>query len=128
MSKKDVQAGEKRWLDAFNSGDAAGVVAQYEPAGRLMAPNAPIMQGADAMEPFVKGFVASGAQLAFTLLAVHESPDMCAAVGQYEMTIPVPGGEPQHDSGKFIEVWRRQSDGSWKLADDIFNSSLPVAG
>jgi ketosteroid isomerase-like protein len=38
----------------------------------------------------------------------------------------VPGGEPQKDSGKFIEVWRRQGDGSWKIADDIFNSSLPA--
>ena len=44
----------------------------------------------------------------------------------YEMTIPVPGGEPQKDSGKFVEVWRRQGDGSWQIADDIFNSSLPA--
>jgi ketosteroid isomerase-like protein len=34
--------------------------------------------------------------------------------------------EPQRDRGKYIEVWRRQTDGSWLIADDIFNSSEPA--
>jgi uncharacterized protein (TIGR02246 family) len=128
MSKKDVEAGEKRWLEAFNGGDAAGVAQQYEENARLMAPNVPIQEGRAAIEGFVKEFVATEAQLAFNLLTIHETPDLCVAVGTYRMTIPVPGGEPQQDQGKFVEVWRRQSDGSWKVADDIFNSNLPAPG
>jgi uncharacterized protein (TIGR02246 family) len=126
MSKKDVEAGEKRWLEAFNGGDAAGVAQQYEADARLMAPNAPIQQGQAAIEAFVKEFVATEAQLSFALLTIHETPDLSVAVGTYVMTIPVPGGEPQQDEGKFVEVWRRQADGSWKIADDIFNSDLPA--
>jgi ketosteroid isomerase-like protein len=30
------------------------------------------------------------------------------------------------DSGKYIEIWRKQSDGTWKLVRDIFNSDLPL--
>jgi uncharacterized protein (TIGR02246 family) len=126
MSKKDVEAGEKQWLKAFNSGDASGVAQQYEESARLLPPNTPVLEGRPQIEGYVKEFVATGAQLDFKLITVHESPDTCASVGLYEMTIPVPGGEPQKDSGKFIEVWRRQGDGSWKIADDIFNSSLPA--
>jgi ketosteroid isomerase-like protein len=46
---------------------------------------------------------------------------------QFDCARPLAGGrETQTDSGKFIEVWARQPDGSWLIADDIFNSNLPV--
>ena|SRR5947209_20443005 len=121
MARTDVEAGEAKWLEAFNGGDAAGVAARYEQDGRLMAPNLPAMEGRDQIEVFAKEFVQTGAKLGFSLVTVHESPDMCASVGRYEMDIP---GAPK-DQGKFIEIWRRQPDGSWLIADDIFNSDNP---
>jgi uncharacterized protein (TIGR02246 family) len=124
MSRADVDAGEKRWLEAFNGGDAAGVAARYTEGARLMAPNADTVEGKAAIEGFVKEFVATGAKLTFELVDVHESADMCASVGRYSMTFP---GDAPPDRGKFIEVWTRQSDGSWLIADDIFNSDLPPA-
>ena len=122
MSKKDIEAREREWLKAFNAADASGVADLYAQDARLMPPNTDIVEGRAAVEGFIKEFVASGAQLTFKLLTVHESPDLCAAVGEYDMQIP---GAP-NDKGKFIEVWRRQADGSWLIADDVFNSSLPA--
>ena len=122
MGRADVEAGEKGWLEAFNSGDAAGVAAKYTDGARLMAPNADTVEGRAGIEAFTKEFVATGAKLDFELLTVHESADMCASVGRYSMTFPE-GAPP--DRGKFIEVWQRQGDGSWLIADDIFNSDLP---
>jgi ketosteroid isomerase-like protein len=43
------------------------------------------------------------------------------------MTITPEGvPEPIHDQGKFIEIHRRQSDGSWLIMMDIFNTDLPM--
>ena len=123
MSRQDIEAREKEWLKAFNGGDAAAVAAIYSDGARMMAPNADIVEGRPAIEGFVKEFVSTGAQLSFDLITVHETPSLCAAVGRYTMDIP---GAPE-DRGKFIEVWARQADGSWLIADDIFNSSLPPA-
>jgi len=124
MSRADIEAGEKRWLEAFNGADAAGVAQQYAMGARLLAPNFELLEGRDAIEAFCKEFIATGAQLSFDLITVHESPDLCAAVGRYVMTFP---GDAPDDRGKFIEVWKRQSDGSWQIADDAFNADLPPA-
>ena len=120
MSKQDIEGRERDWLSAFNGGDASGVANIYTSDARLMPPGAPIIAGRDAIEGFVKEFVTTGAQLNFSLLTVHDAGDLCAAVGEYDMKIP---GAPD-DQGKFIEIWRRQGDGTWLIVDDIFNSSV----
>ena len=126
MSRKDIEAGETAWLKAFNSGDASAVAQLYTTDGRILPPNGDIVEKRDGIEAMLKEFIAMGAQLSFQLLTVHESPNMCAAVGRYEMDLTPPGAEKMHDSGKFIEVWVRESDGNWRIADDIFNSNLPA--
>ena len=43
------------------------------------------------------------------------------------MTILVEGTlEPTHDTGKYVEIWRKQPDGKWLIAVDISNSDLPL--
>lgn len=126
MSRSDVEAGERRWLQAMNGGDAAAVAAVYAEDAHLLPPNADIIGGRPSIESFCKEFIALGASLSFELIAVHEADDLCAAVGRYEMDLRPPGAEPQHDTGKYIEVWRRDADGEWRIFDDIFNSNLPA--
>lgn len=120
MTRSAVEAGERAWLQAFNGGDAAGVAAVYADSARLLAPGADMLAGRPAIEPFIKGFIATGAQLEFSLQDVREAGDVSVAIGTYRMTIP---GAPD-DRGKFMEVWGRQQDGSWQIVDDIFNSSI----
>jgi uncharacterized protein (TIGR02246 family) len=120
MGKKDIEAAEARWQEAFNGGDASGVAVTYTDNARLLAPGMDIIQGRAAIEEFCKGFIATGAQLKFDLIDVRETGDIAIAVGKYHMTIP---GAPD-DDGKYIEVWQRQSDGNWQIVDDIFNSSV----
>ena len=31
------------------------------------------------------------------------------------------------DRGKYLEVWKKQADGKWKVVADMFNSDLPLA-
>ena len=47
--------------------------------------------------------------------------------GAYSLTIQ-PEGAPEsiRDTGKYIEIRRKQQDGSWLIAIDIWNSDLPL--
>jgi len=41
------------------------------------------------------------------------------------MTMTPEGSDPIDDTGKYLEIWKKQADGGWKVVRDIFNSDLP---
>ena len=47
--------------------------------------------------------------------------------GVYETSVKAPNGTISTDKGKYIEIWKKQPDGSWKLLMDIANSDSPAA-
>jgi len=55
------------------------------------------------------------------------SGDLAYITGTYEMTENNAGGKPQTDKGKYLEVWKKQADGSWKCVADMFSTNLPAA-
>jgi ketosteroid isomerase-like protein len=46
--------------------------------------------------------------------------------GSFRMTVQPKVGKPMEDVGKFISVWKKQPDGSWKMIRDMFSSDLPA--
>ena len=52
--------------------------------------------------------------------------DLAFARGTYMANrSPVDGGDPVQTNGKFMTILKRQTDGSWKIYRDIFNSNVP---
>jgi ketosteroid isomerase-like protein len=50
---------------------------------------------------------------------VARSGDLAYVVGTYAFA------NPALDKGKFVDIWKKQADGSWKAVVAIFNSDLP---
>ena len=44
--------------------------------------------------------------------------------GTYEITETDDSGKPMTDKGKYLKVWKKQPDGSWKCVADMFSSDL----
>jgi len=57
---------------------------------------------------------------------VARSGDLAYMTGTYQTTAKDPKAQPVNDTGKFVEVWKKQADGKWKTVADIFNSDVPV--
>jgi ketosteroid isomerase-like protein len=51
--------------------------------------------------------------------------DHAIELGSYTMVVQPPGQAETTDRGKYMVLWRRQPDGTWKLYRDAFNTSMP---
>ncbi len=105
-------------------------VSFYDEGASLFAPNAPIATGREEIRKAwtqmfaVPGFVLSPKT---TKVEVARSGDLAYAQGTYEFAANGPKGAPVTDRGKFVVVWKKQTDGAWKIAADIWNSDLAPA-
>jgi uncharacterized protein (TIGR02246 family) len=99
----------------------------YAEDARLLAPNQPAAIGRPQVRDVLQTWMAAGqVTLEYESMHVEASGDLAWATGDYTVTIRPPSGEPIRDVGKYLEVFRRQADGSWRCAADIFNSRTPA--
>src|SRR5205823_14030123 len=61
-----------------------------------------------------------------TKVNVSASGDVAYTNGTYELTAPDDIGNPTNDHGKYVAVWKKQADGTWKVVTDIWNTDLPL--
>ena len=55
------------------------------------------------------------------------APDWVLDRGRYNIKItPAGGGEIRYDSGPFMTVWHKDTDGKWKVAFDMWGSKNPL--
>jgi ketosteroid isomerase-like protein len=105
---------------------AAYVKAYYAPDAIVLPPNAAAVKGQEALTSFFTSFPPLS-NMRFEQLEVDGAGGLAYVWGTYSLDMLPPGAEsPINDSGKFIEIWRTQEDGSWRVTLDIFNSDLPL--
>jgi uncharacterized protein (TIGR02246 family) len=123
------RSGERKFLDAFKRGDKAGLIANYADDAVLMMPNEEAWRGREGLD---KGFSAFLDQMSFkdgaaSTTDVMVNGDLAVETGTFAWTFQTKGGPDVKDKGKYLTVWKRQVDGSWKIVRDINNSDLPPA-
>jgi ketosteroid isomerase-like protein len=65
------------------------------------------------------------ADVKFTTSTVDVTGDYAIETGTYAMTVTETGKKPVPDKGKYLTVWKKQADGTWKVYRDITNTDLP---
>jgi len=87
----------------------------------LFIPGAPAMVGKDAVRKAFQGFLgAQKLQLETSglIIDVAASGDLAMERGSYTNTITDAKGKTTTETGKLVLVWKKQADGSWKIAAD----------
>jgi uncharacterized protein (TIGR02246 family) len=113
---------------ALNAGDAEGWVACFAADAVQMPPNLPANVGVAKIQAWSSAFLG-----AFELEFALDPRDVqmtgsgwAFERGAYKIGLtPKGGGGAMQDAGKYITVYRREGDGSWVMAQDIWNSDSP---
>ena len=135
----DLQTSELEGLDslreahvaALNAGDGDAWVACFTADAVQMPPNAPANVGAENIRGWSGGMLAVfGVEFALSPEEVQPAgPEWAFERGTYTITLtPKTGGDPIRDVGKYITLYQRQADGTWRMARDIWNSNNPPPG
>ncbi len=123
-----IEAANAKFLDAMKRGDTVGAMANYADDAVIMMPNEAAWRGRAGMS---KGFSTFLSQMSLkeggaTTQDVMVSGDLAVETGTFEWTLQPKTGKEIKDKGKYLTVWKRQPDGSWKIVRDINNSDLPA--
>jgi uncharacterized protein (TIGR02246 family) len=128
---KAIKALNDSMITAFNSSDAAAVAATYADDAVMMDPNEAAIEGRQAIqaayEARSKERESEGVAVtyAFTPLEIQVAGDWAYDRGNYTVTVTPKSGKPMERSNKYLTIYRRQPDGSWKIYRDISNSNEP---
>jgi ketosteroid isomerase-like protein len=124
-----VRGADIAWAQAFSRKDVAGYLAFVDSMASIQQPNAPTVTGTAAIRALIEGFYAlpnlTGTWQP-TSVAASRSGELAYSRGTYELSYNDPSGKRVAERGKYIEVWRRQPDGTWKMVVESFNSDLPL--
>lgn len=122
-----LKAATEEWDVAWNSQDLEKLLSLYTEDAVRMPPNEASVVGNEAIRASIqRSFDEFTSEGVSTVGDVRVSGELGYARGTFEATnTPKAGGEPVVENSKWIIVHQRQSDGSWKIICEIWNSNLP---
>ncbi|RWB96825.1 MAG: DUF4440 domain-containing protein [Mesorhizobium sp.] len=121
-AREDIEAALPKFTDAFNSGNAAAVGQLYTEDAALLPPDGKRVDGRKGVEEFWQGAINGGMKnLTLKALEVEESANLAYEVGAFTLDVPSKDGALSTLAGKYIVVWKKGGDGTWRLHRDIWN-------
>jgi uncharacterized protein (TIGR02246 family) len=124
---ESIRSADSAFVAAANAGNVDGVIAVYAKDAALLPPNLPPQKGRDAIHSFWGGFLnAYTARFEVGTDTIEGRGDLAYNRGHYRFTaVPKAKGAPGvADEGKFVEILKKQPDGSWKYVVDMYSSNL----
>jgi ketosteroid isomerase-like protein len=128
----DLERERKRLLEtdaewaALSSGgqEVDRILSYWTDDARVFAPGLPVFTGKPALRSYVEGALAiPGFHITWTTSEANLSPDgqLAYLLSRNAITMAGPEGQPVTTNGRAVTVWRREADGNWRCAVDIWN-------
>ena len=124
MSSETRQQCERvnsKFVEDFNKGDIQAACGAYADDAKILPPGSAAIQGRQAIQEFWSGACKQMGITGIALKTVDFEADgkMAYELGSYVLS----GDSGPLDEGKYILVWKQESDGAWKYHLDIWNSN-----
>ncbi|MGA1981972.1 MAG: DUF4440 domain-containing protein [Acidobacteriaceae bacterium] len=128
-----VKAADAKWSQAAQAHDMAALDSYYADDATVLPANAEMITNKVAAVKYWTDHLTKNVDVSWTPMYVEAASggDMAYVLGSYTMTTkPAKGSKDKAstDHGKYMAVWKKQADGSWKAEADTWNSDLPAKG
>jgi ketosteroid isomerase-like protein len=119
-----IRQSDLAWSAAQQKDGLEGVMAFYLDDSILLPPNNPMAIGKEAIREASASIDAPGFSVSWKpmMVEVADSGEIGYAIGNFEGHSVDSEGNPVPVKGKYVEIWKKQADGSWKVAVDMFSS------
>src|SRR5688572_5656967 len=89
----------------------------YADDASVYPPGMPIIAGKDALKTLFAGMTFTKVRVTAVKAEVAAAGDVGYTTGTFEVQ-----ANGQTETGKYVTVWKKHTDGSWKIVEDTFNS------
>jgi ketosteroid isomerase-like protein len=118
---------DTEWAAVSSRGqDVERILSFWTDDARVFAPGLPPFSGKAALRSYVEGALAiPGFHITWTTSEASLSPDgqLGYLLSTNAITMAGPEGRSVTTSGRAVTVWRREPDGQWQCAVDIWNDA-----
>jgi ketosteroid isomerase-like protein len=125
--RKRVLERDAEWAALSAEGrEVERILSFWTDDAQVYPPGLPGIRGKAALRSYVEGALAlPGFHITWTTPEASLSPDgrMAWLLSANAVTLPGPEGGPVTTRGRGVTVWRRDADGEWRCAVDIWNEA-----
>jgi ketosteroid isomerase-like protein len=122
---KRLLARDAEWAALSSQGrDVDRILSFWTDDAHVYPPGLPAVSGKAALRGYVEGALAiPGFHISWTSTEATLSPDgqLGYLLSTNTVTAPGPGGQLVTSRGRAVTLWRREPDGEWRCAVDIWN-------
>jgi ketosteroid isomerase-like protein len=115
-----INAAKTEFREAFNSGDVSVLLALADPDVVNFSDGHPSEfgeSGLDALRSRLAAlFERFTAKLSVIVIEIRLQGDTAYDYGWHDLTLtPKDGGQPVHRRDRYVDIWRKNKEGKWKL-------------
>jgi uncharacterized protein (TIGR02246 family) len=129
--EKALKDDEAAWNKDWESKDIDKVVSHYAEDAALEIPNTPLLQKRDDIKNALKQVLADpNWSISFSndKVEVAKSGDLAYVQGHYTLTATDDKSKKKvTEKGKYVTIYKKQADSSWKAIQDINNADATAA-
>lgn len=94
----------------------------------ILPPGGPRVTGRDGVRKLWADFWSMNPSLTLSpeTVTVSRGGDLATEIGAWTLSWPDSAGATMHDGGSYLTVWTN-TEGGWKVKQDIWNSSMPAS-
>ena len=121
--QQQIKESDADFVKAFNSGDLDALETLHSDKAMLMAPDTPTTRGDSraVVDGFKDLWNAGWRNVSLDSVEIGSDGDLAYHVGRVGFDVPNGTGATKPVAGKFVDIYRREKDGDWKIRLTIYN-------